>query len=228
MKEILRLVNVVKWYDSSERGLRDINLTIYEGESVAIYGLPGSGKSVLFQLIAGMEKPSEGCIFVLEQLMQAENDKKSAALRCKHIGIMQRSPVFLPGLTILENTSLPLAVENMDRSDRLYKSAAWLQRVGMAERRNNFPRGLSPLEKQKISLARAMVKVPAILLAHGITGNLNASESLQFMEQLKIILRQEGTTLVLLTGNREAARLADRRFLLKDGMIQEEVYETIY
>lgn len=228
MKEIVRLVNIVKRYNSGERGIRDISLTFYEGEFVAIYGLPGSGENILFRLIAGMERLSDGRIFVMDQLMQAENDKKSAALRCKHIGIMQRSPSFLPELTILENIALPLAVKNVDRTDRLHKAAAWLQRVGMTDRRNNFPRGLSSLEKQKISLARAMVKAPAILLADGITGNLSAPESRQFMKQLNIIVRQERTTFVLFTDNQDIARLADRWFLLKDGMIQEEAYETIY
>jgi ABC-type lipoprotein export system ATPase subunit len=227
MKEILRLIDVVKWYDSGERDIRDVSLTFYEGEFVAIYGLPGSGKSILSRLIAGMEKLSDGCIFVWDQLMHAENDKKSAVLRCKHIGIMQHSPSFLPGLTILENIALPLAVKNMDKTDRLHKAAAWLQRVGMTDRRHNFPQGLSSLEKQKISLARAMVKAPEILLVDGITGNLSTSESLQFMELLNKIVRQERTTLVLFTDNQDIARLADRWFLLKDGMIQEEVYETI-
>ncbi len=195
--------------------LDDINLAINAGESVAIIGPSGSGKSTLLGLLAGLDVPSTGQVWLDGHSIFELDEEGRAALRARAVGFVFQNFQLLPGLTALENVALPL--ELAGRNDATERAAHWLGLVGLQSRRRHYPTQLSGGEQQRVALARAFAGDPRVLFADEPTGNLDARTGAQVIDLLFDLNRQAGTTLVLVTHDAVLAARCDRQIELAEG-----------
>lgn len=197
--------------------LNNINLRIKAGESVAVTGESGSGKSTLISLLAGLDTPTSGAITVDGLSLTGMNEDGRAELRNRMVGFVFQSFQLMQGLTALENVMLPLEL----RGDKQAKTmaAAFLGRVGLAERLNHTPRQLSGGEQQRVALARAFVTRPALLFADEPTGNLDSSTGAKIIDLLFELNQENNTTLILVTHDQALAQRCQRTIRLAGGKI---------
>lgn len=200
--------------------LRDVYFSLRAGEAVAIVGASGSGKSTLLSLIAGLDTPSGGSVRIDGVDLFALDEDQRAALRAQKIGFVFQSFQLLGNLTALENVMLPL--ELAGRRDARAQATQMLQRVGLGERLTHYPKVLSGGEQQRVALARAFVVRPAVLLADEPTGSLDFATGERVMELMFELNRELGTTLVLVTHDRDIARRCERRILVEAGSVRED------
>jgi putative ABC transport system ATP-binding protein len=197
--------------------LTDVSLDVPAGQFLAIAGPSGSGKSTLLGLIAGLDQPTAGRIEVAGVELTALDEDALARFRRDHIGYVFQSFHLLPTLTAQENVAVPL--ELAGEADATARAAALLAEVGLAERAHHYPVQLSGGEQQRVAVARAMARRPALLLADEPTGNLDSATGKQIIELLVGMNRRLGTTLVLVTHDTALAAHADRVVTLRDGRI---------
>lgn len=197
--------------------LHDISFDLAERESVAIVGASGSGKSTLLSILAGLDVPSAGTVIVAGTDLFSLDEDARAALRARQMGFVFQSFQLLSHLTALENVMLPL--ELMGRHDARLAATEMLQRVGLGERLGHYPRVLSGGEQQRVALARAFVVKPAVLLADEPTGSLDFATGETVMELMFAMNREAGTTLVLVTHDREIAARCDRPLRIEAGRL---------
>ncbi len=197
--------------------LSSIDLIIKSGESIAIVGESGSGKSTLISLLAGLDTPSSGSIYLNDKSMTTMDEDGRASLRNELIGFVFQSFQLLPGLTALENVMLPLEL----RGDKTAKAAATalLHRVGLAQRLLHTPKQLSGGEQQRVALARAFVTRPAILFADEPTGNLDSKTGATIIELLFELNQENKTTLILVTHDHALAARCQRTLQLDAGYL---------
>lgn len=202
--------------------LQGISFDIQAGDSVAIVGISGSGKSTLLGLLAGLDLPSSGDI-VLDGLPLATLDEEQkAALRARKIGFVFQNFQLLPSLTALENVMLPLELRRTDSHTRCEQRARqFLERVGLAERLQHYPRTLSGGEQQRVAIARAFAGQPAILFADEPTGNLDSQTASHIADLLFELNRDSGATLILVTHDERLAARCARRLRMDDGRLTE-------
>ncbi len=197
--------------------LKGITLQIKAGESVAIVGASGSGKSTLLGLLAGLDLPSSGRVWLNEcEITQLDEDAR-AQLRGECVGFVFQSFQLLPSLTALENVMLPL--ELMGRDDALSAAREYLRRVGLGERETHYARQLSGGEQQRVAIARAFANTPKILFADEPTGNLDTATGAHIIDLLFDLNRESGTTLVLVTHEQRLAARCARKIELAAGEI---------
>lgn len=202
--------------------LQDININIYAGDSVAIIGTSGSGKSTLLGLLAGLDLPSSGDIVLDGLSLTTLNEEQKAALRARKVGFVFQNFQLLPSLTALENVMLPLELRRADSHAHCEQRAReFLQRVGLAERLDHYPRTLSGGEQQRVAIARAFAGLPAILFADEPTGNLDSKTATQIVDLLFALNRDTGTTLVLVTHDERLAARCSRRLRMEEGRLTE-------
>jgi putative ABC transport system ATP-binding protein len=200
--------------------LRDINLSIKQGESLAIIGVSGSGKSTLLGLLAGLDTPTEGNITLdTHDLSQLDEDGR-AKIRAQSVGFVFQSFHLLPGLTALENTSLPL--ELADNNDSTKLAQGKLEEVGLSERLHHYPNQLSGGEQQRVAIARAFAGNPKILFADEPTGNLDQKTAQRIIDLLFKMNKENGTTLIMVTHDNEIANHCDRQVVISGGQVSEE------
>src|SRR4249920_1317204 len=197
--------------------LRDVSFTIRSGEAVAIVGASGSGKSTLLSLMAGLDVPSEGSVSLDGVSLSSLDEDGRAAIRGEKVGFVFQSFQLLPALTALENVMLPLELRG-DRS-ALAASRRILERVGLGERLEHYPRQLSGGEQQRVALARAFVTEPDLLFADEPTGNLDTDTGRAIIELLFELNAQSGTTLVLVTHDERIAERCGRILRLAAGRL---------
>jgi putative ABC transport system ATP-binding protein len=197
--------------------LHDISFELAAQESVAIVGASGSGKSTLLAILAGLDKPSTGTVTLRGQDLFVLDEDQRAAVRAKELGFVFQSFQLLPNLTALENVMLPLELRG-DAAAR-DQAAAMLARVGLGERLSHYPRVLSGGEQQRVALARAFVQRPALLLADEPTGSLDFATGASVMELMFELNREAGTTLVLVTHDREIAARCERQLRIEAGRL---------
>ncbi len=199
--------------------LEGINLEIKSGESVAIIGASGSGKSTLLGLLAGLDTASDGSVAIDGTVLGDLDEDGRAALRGREVGFVFQSFQLLPALTALENVMLPLELQG----DRHAQSRAseFLERVGLGEREEHYPRQLSGGEQQRVAIARAFASAPRILFADEPTGNLDRATGERVADLLFALNREEGTTLVLVTHDLNLAQRCGRRFEMEAGHLRE-------
>ncbi len=195
--------------------LRDINLSFTAGETVAIVGASGSGKSTLLSILAGLDTPSHGTVRLLGQDLFALSEDDRAAVRAQKMGFVFQSFQLLGNLTALENVMLPL--ELAGQRDARARASQMLERVGLGQRLNHYPRLMSGGEQQRVALARAFVVEPAVLLADEPTGSLDFATGQTIMELMFALNRERGTTLILVTHDREIATQCDRSITIEAG-----------
>ena len=197
--------------------LTDLSLDVPAGQFLAIAGPSGSGKSTLLGLIAGLDQPTAGRIEVAGVEITGLDEDGLARFRRDRIGYVFQSFHLLPTLTAAENVSVPL--ELAGETDAAPRAAALLAEVGLAERAHHYPVQLSGGEQQRVAVARAMARRPALLLADEPTGNLDSATGKQIIELLVGMNRRLGATLVLVTHDTALAAHADRVVTLRDGRI---------
>lgn len=195
--------------------LRDINLSFTAGETVAIVGASGSGKSTLLSILAGLDTPSHGTVRLLGQDLFALSEDDRAAVRAQKMGFVFQSFQLLGNLTALENVMLPL--ELAGQRDARARAAQMLERVGLGQRLNHYPKLMSGGEQQRVALARAFVVEPAVLLADEPTGSLDFATGQTIMELMFALNRERGTTLILVTHDREIAAQCERSITIEAG-----------
>jgi putative ABC transport system ATP-binding protein len=187
------------------------------GESVAILGPSGAGKSTLLSLLAGLDLPSAGKVWVNGRELTALDEDGRAAVRAEHVGFVFQSFHLVPALTALENVMLPL--ELAGRADARRQARAALDEVGLGHRVGHYPRQLSGGERQRVAIARAFVASPALLFADEPTGNLDTRTGGRIADLLFRLNAEHGTTLVLVTHDRSLAERCDRQFEMDAGRL---------
>jgi putative ABC transport system ATP-binding protein len=188
--------------------LDDVNLAVGAGESVAVVGASGAGKSTLLALLAGLDEPSAGSVWLDGIELSALDEDGRAEVRARHVGFVFQSFHLVPSLTALENVMLPL--ELAGRADARAAARAVLTQVGLAPRLGHYPRQLSGGEQQRVAIARAFVTRPSVLFADEPTGNLDTATGQRVIELLFDLNAASGTTLVLVTHDREIASRCGR------------------
>jgi putative ABC transport system ATP-binding protein len=217
---LVRLSRVSKEYaegGESRRVLHEAELSVEEGEFVAIRGRSGSGKSTVLNLVAGIDRPSSGEVVVDGVPLGALSPTERTLFRRDHVGIVFQFFNLIPTLDVLENVLLPAELAG-ERSGRA-RALELLDRVGLADRAASFPDRLSGGEQQRVAIARALVRGPRLLLADEPTGNLDDATSATVLGLLDALTRQAGRTLLLATHSREVAALADRVLTIDQGRI---------
>lgn len=204
--------------------LEGVSFAVGAGESVAIVGASGSGKSTLLGLLAGLDVPSSGEVLIDGRSLFALDEDGRAALRGERIGFVFQSFQLLPALTALENVMLPLELAGAPAAQAT--AHEWLERVGLSDRLNHYPKHLSGGEQQRVALARAFAPAPALLLADEPTGNLDAATGKAIIDLLFALNVERGTTLVLVTHDEALASRCDRQFRMSGGRLREEVPDS--
>lgn len=220
---ILNLQNIYKDYYQEKMVvpvLKDISLSVEEGEYVAIMGPSGSGKTTLMNIIGCLDMPTSGSYELAGQDVLKLKDKELSDLRLSSIGFVFQSFHLMPRETALENVSLPLSYTGAKKAERRERATKALERVGLGDRVDFRPTQLSGGQKQRVAIARAMVNNPKILLADEPTGALDSKSGEQIME-LFSKLNEEGVTIVMITHDAKVAARAKRVVRIVDGVIYE-------
>ena len=204
--------------------LSDIDLTIKDGESIAIVGASGSGKSTLLGLLAGLDLPSEGEIHFYDKAIHQLDEEQRAQIRRTDVGFIFQQFLLVPSLTALENVMLPAELSDNPvlRAQAKEKAESWLDKVGLSHRLDHFPNQLSGGEQQRVAIARAFITNPKLLFADEPSANLD-TENGKLVEDLLFELNQSAnTTLVLVTHDPELADRCQRKVLIHGGRVQEQ------
>lgn len=220
---IVKTENLKKTYQTGElavHALRGININIEQGETVAIVGSSGSGKSTLLNLIGGIDRPTEGKVFIEEQDIYKYDDKTLALLRRRRIGFVFQMYNLLPQLSVYENVILPLGLDgrivNQLQVDEL------LNTLGIYSKKRSYPNQLSGGQQQRVAIARALVTQPAILLADEPTGNLDSQTASEVLNLLRTSSEKLGQTVAIITHDNAVAQFCDRTLRIEDGLIRGE------
>lgn len=219
---VVKMENVSKKYKlGSERvsALKNISISIRQGEFVAITGTSGSGKSTMLQLIGGLDKPSEGTVLIDGQNVRKMNDRKLSVLRNQTIGFVFQFFYLQPFLNTQANLEVPGMFARTPRRLRIKKARELSSAVGLSDRLLHLPKELSGGQMQRAAIARALFNEPKILLADEPTGNLDQENSKAIIELFKTVREKFGTTIVIVTHDQTIAAQADREIKLEDGIL---------
>ncbi len=220
---MVKLDHIYKEYQRGRavvHALRDICLDVSKGEFCALMGPSGCGKSTLLNLIAGLDAPTAGTIFLNGRSTQGFSDADWTRLRREFIGMVFQSFHLLPGLTAGDNVALPLLLGHRTGSTVRARVAECLEAVGMSHREAHRPNELSGGEQQRVAIARALVHRPHLILADEPTGNLDSKNGAEIIALLRSLPQRFGQTVLLATHSQEAAQQADRVHRMKDGRLQ--------
>jgi len=222
--EIILIKNIRKTYkigDEIIEALKDVSLTIYKNEYVALMGPSGSGKSTLMNMLGCLDSPSSG-EYILNNLSVATmTDNELAEVRNKEIGFVFQTFNLLPRATTLDNVALPLVYAGFNKARRDKRAGEVLESVGLGNRMNHKPNELSGGQRQRVAIARALVNNPAIILADEPTGNLDSKTSVEIMGLFEEI-HKKGNTIILVTHEEDIALHAHRIVRLKDGLVESD------
>lgn len=221
----LQTTDLCRYYqrgDNEVRAVDKVSLQVTKGEFLSIVGASGSGKSTMLNLMAGLDRPTSGQILVDSRPLSDLSRKQLAAYRAHRVGIVFQSFNLISHRTALANVELALMFNHTPPNERLTKSAAILEKLGLSDRSDHFPADLSGGEQQRVAMARALVKQPEILFADEPTGNLDYDNSIQVANLLRE-LNQTGLTIVMVTHDMELAnRFSDRIVKMDYGKIVDD------
>lgn len=227
MKGIIEVTNLVKSYDLGDQKvdiLKNINVSIKQGEFVSIMGPSGSGKSTLLYLMGGLDKPSEGSIEINGKDLSKMKDKEESKVRCNEIGFVFQFYNLIPNLTVEENIMLPILLDHKREKDYKESLEEIIEQVGLQERRKHTPRELSGGQQQRVAIARALINKPDIILADEPIGNLDSKTGIEIMELLQKINKENQKTIVQVTHSLESSKYGNRTIFLRDGQICTKLY----
>jgi len=222
---LVRVHNVDKVF---KRGSEEIhvlgglNLEIPEGEFLALMGPSGSGKSTLLNLVGGLDRPSQGTVEVGGERVDQLSNRKLAAWRARHIGLVFQFYNLMPVLSAQKNVELPLLLTHLSRSERKKRAAIALDIVGLSHRAGHYPRTLSGGEQQRVGIARAIVTDPTLLLCDEPTGDLDRKSGDEILDLLQALNREQGKTIIMVTHDIHAAERATRTLYLDKGQLSSD------
>ncbi len=200
--------------------LKGVDLRVAKGEVVSIVGASGAGKTTLLQILGTLERADEGTLRINEQEVSKLGSKALSAFRNAHIGFVFQFHHLLPEFTALENVMMPGLIAGKSKSECIPRAEELLQRLNVLPRKEHKPTQLSGGEQQRVAVARALLNSPSVVLADEPSGNLDSAHARE-LHQLFFDLRKElGQTFVIVTHNEELADMADRKLVMKDGVIQ--------
>lgn len=205
--------------ESAYEALRGVDLTIKDGESIAIIGKSGSGKSTLMHLLAGLDHPSKGQVTWEAQSLARMNESRLANLRNTRIGFVFQQFFLQPTLTVLENTMLPLKIAGLAPAERKRRGREALKAVDLLDKANNRATDLSGGQRQRVAIARALINNPSVIFADEPTGNLDTETGQQVIALLFRLHKERNITLVIVTHDNELARRCDRIVHIQDGKV---------
>jgi len=221
MSTLLKLKKVKLKYQTDKESikvLKDIDLTTKKKDTISIVGESGSGKTSLIMLIGGLEKATSGKIFFQDQEITALSEDEVSEIRRKHIGIVFQSFYLIPNYTAVENVALTLELNKLKNPEKQAKEL--LDRFGLKNRFNNLPSQLSGGEQQRVAIARAIAMKPELILADEPTGNLDTENSIMISDILFKYVKDEGSSLIMVTHDPKLADKAKRKIKIKDGKIK--------
>lgn len=221
---VIRTEGLVKHYElgaETVRAVRGVDLTIRQGEFVAVMGPSGSGKSTFMNMIGCLDTPTDGKYWLNGQLVSELTDDELARVRNREIGFVFQTFNLLPRATALHNVELPLIYAGVSSKERRRRAAEKLELVGLGDRQEHRPPEMSGGQRQRVAIARALVNDPALLLADEPTGNLDSVTAHEIMVQLEELNRQ-GQTILLVTHEHDIAEFAKRQVHLKDGIVERD------
>jgi putative ABC transport system ATP-binding protein len=230
LEELIRLNNVRKVYKMGDEkiiALDDISLSINKEEFVCLLGTSGSGKSTLLNMMAGLEKPTKGEIIIAEQHIEKMNEKQLAKFRQLYIGFVFQSYNLIPTLSAMENVSLGLTFRGVPRKTRDRLAKEMLEAVGLKGRLNHKPSEMSGGQQQRVSIARAFVGKPKIVFADEPTGNLDTRTTMEVMELMTGIAKENKQTLIIVTHDVEISPFTHRIIYIRDGNVEKIVKNEI-
>ena len=219
---ILQTKDLKKYYGSGDtqvKALDGVNLTIRQGEFVAIVGTSGSGKSTLLHMLGGLDRPTAGTVSVDGKNIFTLKDEALTIFRRRKIGFVFQSFNLVPVLSVWENIVLPIQLDG-NKVDEAFVGAV-VSALGLEKKLKSLPNQLSGGQQQRVAIARALVTKPAILLADEPTGNLDSKTSQDVLSLMKVTGQKFGQTMVMITHNEEIAQMADRIIRIEDGRIVE-------
>ena len=217
---ILQTTELKKYYGTKPnitKALDGVNLSVEQGEFVAIVGTSGSGKSTLLNMIGGLDVPTSGKVIVDGRELSTLKDEQLTIFRRRKIGFIFQNYNLVPVLNVYENIVLPVELDGNKVDKKFMKEV--VQMLGLEDKLNNMPNNLSGGQQQRVAIARALVSKPAIVLADEPTGNLDSKTSADVLGLLKVTSQKFQQTLVMITHNNEIAQLADRIIRIEDGKI---------
>ena len=223
-KDIIRLKNVHKHYRMGKeivRAVDDINLTIKEGEFIAIVGPSGSGKSTLMNLVGALDLATTGAIYLDNENIEHMSESDLAGIRGKKIGFVFQTFNLIPTLTALENVMVPMMFQDYPIKERTERAKQLLKELGLEHRMHHLPNEMSGGENQRVAIARALANNPEVILADEPTGNLDSKTGEAILNIFKR-LNKEGKTIIVVTHNLEMAREAKRIIRIRDGKIWKD------
>ncbi|AEF25015.1 ABC transporter ATP-binding protein [Streptococcus parauberis] len=226
---LIQLKDIVKSYKNGDQKLqvlKGIDLTVHEGEFLAIMGPSGSGKSTLMNIIGLLDRPTSGDYLLNGNEVDKLNDRKLAQVRNEEIGFVFQQFFLLSKLTALQNVELPLIYAGVGLSKRKELSKLYLEKVELSTRMKHLPSELSGGQKQRVAIARALVNTPSIILADEPTGALDTKTGEQIMDLLTE-LNKEGKTIIMVTHEPDIADFATRKIVIRDGEITADTTDSV-
>ncbi len=218
--EILKVENLVKQYgkgDTMVKAVDNISFTVEKGEFVAIVGSSGSGKSTLLHIIGGVDRPTSGKVYVDGEDVFKLNENNLAIFRRRQVGLIYQFYNLIPILNVKENITLPILLDGK-KVDEVYLNEL-VDTLGLSKRVNHLPNELSGGEQQRVSIGRALMNRPSILLADEPTGNLDSKNSKEIVDLLRLSNKKYKQTIIMITHDQKLALNADRIITIKDGKI---------
>ncbi len=221
--EILRVEHLSKVYGKGENqvvALNDVSFSVEKGQFLAIIGPSGSGKSTLLHILGGVDRPSSGKVYMNEQDVYAQNDEQLAIFRRREVGLIYQFYNLIPVLNVVENITLPVLMDGRKVNDERLQDL--LQTLRLTRREKHLPNQLSGGQQQRISIGRALMNAPAVVLADEPTGNLDSKNSQEIVDLLKFSNRRYDQTLIVITHDESIALQADRIIAIEDGKIARD------
>lgn len=229
MSHLISCTNLSKTYrlgDIDVEALRGVNLSIEQGEFIAIMGSSGSGKSTLMNILGCLDMPTTGSYYLNGRDIAHADPDELAEIRSRTIGFVFQNFSLIPKTSALENVQLPLFYQGLSLRDQKSRGQSALARVGLVDREHHFPAQLSGGQQQRVAIARALVSAPSLLLADEPTGNLDTQSSQEIMGIFQNLNRTDGLTILVVTHEPDIAAYASRHIVMKDGRILRDQPST--
>ncbi|WP_417006172.1 ABC transporter ATP-binding protein [Akkermansia sp.] len=225
---ILQTTELKKYYGTKPnitKALDGVNLSVEQGEFVAIVGTSGSGKSTLLNMIGGLDVPTSGKVIVDGRDLSTLKDEQLTIFRRRKIGFIFQNYNLVPVLNVYENIVLPVELDGNKVDKKFMKEV--VQMLGLEDKLNNMPNNLSGGQQQRVAIARSLINNPSILLADEPTGNLDSTTSKEVLHMFKDLNRRKGITVILVTHDPKIAAFTDRAINMADGLICEGISDTL-
>ncbi len=223
--KLLECESLVKHYNGAAEPVRavdGVDLSVCEGEMIALHGPSGSGKTTLLLLIATLLQPDRGTIRYLGRELSRMSEAQTSEYLRRDVGFIYQRSQLMPRVSALENASVKLLLDGVGPREARARAAPWLERLELGERLGHTTEQLSGGERQRVAIARALVGDPKLILADEPTGSLDRARSLQTVALLRRIAHEQRASVLLVTHDSEAAALADRRYILRDGRLIDD------